>query len=134
MANYYCAARSNYFKVKDAAAFKAWTETIIGLGVWEKEDGTFGLYDDGNDSCGWPSWMEDEEGETFELDLLTELSAHLTEDSVAVLMEAGAEKLRYVRGCANAVNSKGEIVSISLGDIYRLAFDSFGIDPTPAEY
>lgn len=34
MANYYALARSNYFKVKDAGAFKEWVGSIPDLGVW----------------------------------------------------------------------------------------------------
>jgi hypothetical protein len=62
------------------------------------------------------------------------LSTHLAEGSVAVIVEAGAEKLRYVHGHAVAVNSKGEQLCIGLGDIYEMAEKRFGGEVTRAEY
>ena len=41
--------------------------------------------------------------------------------SVAIFIDAGSEKLRYIHGCAVAINSKGESVRIMLNDIYELA-------------
>lgn len=132
MANFYGTARSNYFKVKDANAFKAWVETVPGLGFWEHE-GTFGIYSDCPDSGCWPSarW-DDDEDEYF--DLVAELAEHLADGEVAVLMEAGAEKLRYISGWAVAVHSSGEYVCVSLDDVYKLAVEKFGVRPTEASY
>ncbi len=61
------------------------------------------------------------------------LAAYLKDDEVAVLMEVGSEKLRYLCGFATAVNSKGETVSISLEHIYELA-RKLGPNITPAQY
>lgn len=68
--------------------------------------------------------------------MLSELAEHLQDDSVAVLMEAGAEKLRYVAGWAAAVNAKGEVVEIGLHAIYDMAKQKFGddVEITVAEY
>jgi hypothetical protein len=140
MANYYASARSNYFQVKDPDAFRKWVWSVGGLGLWEKGTGEgevlmFGIYDNGGDACGWPSWAIDEEtGLDVEVDLAGNLAEHLQEGSVAVLMEAGAEKLRYVTGYAFAVNHKGETVHISLSDIYALAAEKLGAMPTEAVY
>jgi hypothetical protein len=41
------------------------------------------------------------------LDLFGEVAGHLVEGSVAVFIEVGAEKLRYLTGWAVAVNSSG---------------------------
>lgn len=49
------------------------------------------------------------------------VSAHLIDGDVAVFMEAGAEKMSFVGGVAVAVNSKGEVVSVGLSDIYDKA-------------
>ena len=133
MANYYASARSNYFKVKDAGAFKEWVGSIPDLGVWEK-DGMFAIYDNGGDSCGWPSWIVNDEGEDVEIDLAGELAQHPTEDSIAVLIEVGAEKLRYLCGYAVAVNHKGECEDLNLNRIYDLALERWGIAPTEATY
>ena len=69
-----------------------------------------------------------------EIDFLKELSTHLVEGEVAVVMETGAEKLRYLIGYAAAVNHKGETVDVALTDIYRKARETFGKEPTRAEY
>jgi hypothetical protein len=85
------------------------------------------------DGDGWPGSRVNEDGEVEEIDLAAELSAHLEEGWVAVLMEAGAEKCRYVAGWALAVNSKGETRQVSLQDIYDLA-RQIGEHVTKAEY
>lgn len=132
MANWYGTARSNYFKVKDAEAFKVWAAQFDAIELWDDERG-FGLGD--TDEGYWPSSVyNDETGEDRDIDFVHELSEHLTEDSVAVLMSAGAEKLRYITGYAVAVNHKGELVEVSLDDIYELATAKFGITPTSATY
>ena len=48
-------------------------------------------------------------------------------------MEAGSEKLRYIVGYAEAINSRGERASIGLNDIYKLA-ENLGSSITVAEY
>jgi hypothetical protein len=48
-------------------------------------------------------------------------------------MGAGAEKLRYINGWAEAYNNKGEKRVINLGDIYKLA-EELGSEITRAEY
>jgi hypothetical protein len=42
-------------------------------------------------------------------------------------MEIGAEKLRYLTGVAIAVNHKGRVVELTLGDIYRKASRIFRV-------
>lgn len=133
MANYYGSARSNYFKVKDPDAFKAWAQSLSCVGVWNGENGSFGIYSDCPDSGCWPStkWVDDE---PVDIDLEAELAEHLQEGEVAILMQCGAEKLRYVSGYAIAVNHLGETVSVCLAEIYKLAKAKFGTEPTQAEY
>jgi hypothetical protein len=136
MANYYATARSNYFKVKDVAAFREWA-TPINIEVIEgdgKHEGLVCLIADDGDQNGWPSWRPGEgDGEDTEIDLAQEIAAHLVDGHVAILMEAGAEKVRYVSGWAMAVNSKGETESVSLQDIYEMA-EHLGEHVTRAEY
>lgn len=55
MANWYGTARSNYFRVKDPEAFKAWVNAMPALTLLEK-DGKFGFYVD--DSGGFPSFID----------------------------------------------------------------------------
>lgn len=56
---------------------------------------------------------------------------------VAVLLEIGAERIRYLYGDAIAVNHKGRVVALSLKDIYRKAAREFRVpenEITRAEY
>jgi hypothetical protein len=140
MANYYGSARSNYFRVKDGEAFKKWAASL-GLDVLESSqkrggEPQYAMTPIGTDDGGWPSWrFEDENGQAVdeELDLAQELSRHLHDDDVVVLMESGAEKLRYVSGWAVAVNSKGDRVQLTLSDIYEAA-KHLGTNITEATY
>jgi hypothetical protein len=125
MANWYGSSRSNYFCVKDDEAFLEWAENR-GLGVFRSESnpGYFAIHGGDNDSGSWPSY--DLEADT-EIDLVTELAGHLPKGQVAVLMEIGAEKLRYLTGIAIAVNHKGRAVVVSLDDVYRKAARTFRV-------
>ena len=137
MANYYASCRTNYFKVNDADEFKRAMDAIPGLDVCDEGDNKFCLLGDDPDGAGWPSFIYDEdEGDDIEVDLYGEVSKHLADGEVAIFMEVGAEKLRYVVGYAFAINNKGEYRSISLENIYTLAKDLTDRpeDITSAEY
>jgi hypothetical protein len=54
-------------------------------------------------------------------DLLDDLAPLLADDSVAVVMDVGHEKVVYVGGSATAINNRGERESISLEDIFDRA-------------
>ncbi len=137
MADWYGSARSNYFRVKDIDAFrklcKIWNITPI---TDEKSPVRVGFLCDSNFSNGGlPDYRyeDSENGEEFDFDdFLSELSALLMDDEVAVMMEAGAEKLCYVTGCAIAINSKGDKCSVSLDEIYERA-KAIGNNITKAE-
>ncbi len=141
MANYYATARSNYFAVKDETTFRQWAESI-GLMVFEPthanvtSDGIrrFAIAPGDGDECGWFCTRYDEETDEHEdVDLTAELAAHLRDGEVAILMEVGSEKLRYLCGYATAVNSDGKTVSMSLEGIYARAA-KLGTHITRAEY
>lgn len=138
MANYYGVARSNYFKVRDAAGFKSWVAEFGGVEV--KEEGEHVMLLSGDyDSGGW-SIVEntDDDMEIIDVvDFATRMSAHLQPGQVAVFMEIGHEKLRYLVGYAVAVDSHGRTVVVGLDDIYKKAAEEFGVplsDITSAEY
>jgi len=143
MANFYGTARTNYFKVKDAQKFQEAMAEIPNIEVVTKPEDCFGIMASGDSDSGcFPGygWSE-ENGEEYEIDLPQLVSKHLREDevavfmeAVAVFMEAGAEKLRYISGWSLAVNSKGEEIVVSLSDIYKLAIEKWGCTVTPAEY
>ena len=141
MSNYYATARSNYFAVKDEMTFRQWAE-FVGLKVLDptlaatNADGIprFAITPDNGDENGWPSHRYNEEtGDDNEVDVAAELAAYLKDGEVAVLMEVGSEKLRYLCGYASAVNSSGKTVCMSLEGIYGLA-RKLGPKITRAEY
>ena len=126
MANYYGQARTNYFQVKD---LKAWREEMsdypVELIETKDDDGTMrvGFMDANQDGGGldW-SWWDFETDDDVEIDWAGILARHLADNEVAILMEVGSEKYRYLTGYALAVNSKGETREINLSkDIYTLA-------------
>jgi len=152
MANYYGSARTNYFKVKDEQEFLDALEDVPDIEVVREnipphcpdgivpddfDFGGYGILVSDGDCGGFPSmYMDTETSEDKELDLGGLIAEHLQDGEVAVLMECGAEKLRYVIGWAEAINSKGERESISLYDIYGLArkLTDRPTDITKAEY
>jgi hypothetical protein len=134
MANYYAFARSNYFRVKDISKFEEFCDSLNLTVIKDKnESNLVGFLVEDNDGS-LPSYIYNEETDEYEdIDLAEELASHLEEDEVAIFMEVGAEKLRYLVGVAIAVNSKGEIKQVNLGEIYKLA-DTLGKNITIAEY
>lgn len=142
-------ARSNYFRVKDVEAFKAWCKKG-GLEFIEREEERDGLavaleetfagkrqshlvgflcMDD-----GMPSEYLNRDTDDYEpWDWDAELADLLAEDSVAVVMSAGHEGLRYVSGWAFAVNWRHETKEVSLESIYDLAQELGNVE-TEASY
>lgn len=135
MATYYESARSNYFLVKDIDAFKQELEPIKSLDIKiEKRDNKdyVCLLNENENGFPWDAY-DDILGEYVELDWEGIFSRHLQDDSVAIIMGAGAEKLRYIQGYAYAFNNKGETKVLHLTDIYNLAKE-LGTDIQKAEY
>lgn len=135
MANYYENARTNYFKVKDEAKFNDFVASLSGLETYKDKEGRHCILFDYE--SGVPCSKFNEETQDYDdVDFLGELSLHLTDDSIAIIMGAGSEKLRYINGYAEAINSKGERTSINIDEIYELAKQKFGEDKeiTRAEY
>jgi len=147
MANYIPTWRSNTFKVKDLEKFMAWCNEWPGMEIVEdnemkgKGDSAkptgeklVTLLQAEDSESGIPSYFYNQEtGEEVDRDFLVELATHLVSGWVAVLMEIGYEKLRYLTGVAVAVNNKGEIERVSLSDIYEVA-KKLGKHVTVAEY
>ena len=134
MANYYGKGRTNYFRVNDEAAFIQAMNNLPGLEVHQDNDGRFMVMDSNPDGGGWPTHSYDEKtGEDKEINIAMEISKHLSENEVAVIMETGSEKHRYLIGWAVAINSKGEQRHISLNDIYKMASE-LGSNVTEATY
>jgi len=146
MANWYGSARSNYFAVKDEAAFRAWAAKR-GLEVWEEmeekpADGKdprklFGVAPDDavNDSGGWPTVDFGADEDNDEVDLIAELAELIQDNQIVVFEQIGSEKLRYLNGHATAFNSAGERIDLDLDDIYDQAKRRFNVTAiTLAQY
>lgn len=117
MATYIAQTRTNYFHVTDAHAFEAWCQRR-GLRFWTKDGDASRYAFSAESEGGWPSFdYETDE----EIDLAAELAPHLPPHEIAVLMEIGSEKLRYLSGAAIAVGAAGRLAEVSLDDIYELA-------------
>ena len=128
MANYCGTGRSNYFKVKDKKEFLEW------LILWEnvrhvEKDGLFAVFGD-EESGDFPVTDEG-------LEFVADIATQLTDDTVAIFMQAGAEKERYITGYAFAINSKGQTQQLALNDIYYMVIANLISNPehmTSAEY
>lgn len=125
MPNWYGTSRSNYFAVKDKEAFLAWAKLRnLNLLSGKENPTVFGIYPHDELDGDWPSYDLDSD-EPF--DLCAELARHLAKGQVAILVKAGAEKLRYVTGEAIAVNHRGRCVTVYLNDIYAKAARAFRV-------
>ena len=120
MANYYEQARSGYVKVKDKEAFRAFLERFGGaVEMIEDDKGRVGfLAQEGIPSTCMP---DDSGSEPEEVDFVSELAGHLADHEVMIVMGTGYEKMRYLVGCAVAINNKKERREIDLAQIYELA-------------
>ncbi len=100
----------------------------------DKEADVVAIHPSEDSDGAWPSYDLEEDAE---FDLATELAEHLVPGQVAVLLEVGAENLRYLTGQAIAVNAKDGVVEPTLSDIYRKAARAFRVpesEITRAEY
>jgi hypothetical protein len=124
MANWYGTCRSNYFRVKDEAAFLEWIADFEATVIRDDDDKVGFISNDeyGGVPRNWPD--DDEEP----ISILEGIAEHLAENHVCVILEAGAEKARYVTGQAIAIAWTGERTEIQLGDIYAQAQEEFGGD------
>ena len=88
--------RSNYFRVKDEAAFREWAESRE-IEVWNTDEDRgsyFSISSRESNGEGWRRLTFDEESnDPLDLNIAEELAEHLQDGSVAVLIEIGAEKL-----------------------------------------
>jgi hypothetical protein len=132
MANWYGYARSNKFNVEDVDAFK--NDLLeASIEIVDNEDGSVTLFSD-EENGGWPTTYYDEESEEYEfVELDRVIQLHIQEGDCAILMEVGAEKLRYLTGTAMAITSK-EIQVIDLLQIYDVAEKMVGNTVNLAEY
>lgn len=127
MGTYIATSRTNYFRVKDESAFRAWAAEH-GFEIVE-QSGHFGLLPNELDDSGSFEICDDDGDDCF----LEQLASHLEDAEIAVIMEVGHEKSRYLVGVATAVNNAGETIQVCLDDVYEAAAKRFGHKPTKAE-
>lgn len=137
MANYYGHARSNYFFVKDVEAFKSELSKYPVEIIEQQENGKtlYGFIDADDNGGGNIDYYydEQEENNSDDLDWGDFFKRHLADGWVAIIMQTGSEKYRYLVGHATAYNNKGDIEFVSLDEIYSLA-TNIGENITRAEY
>jgi hypothetical protein len=136
MANYYGVARSSYFVVKDPEAFVKELSAYPVKVITKEQDGiTLYGFIDADDNGGGDLWSyyDDENSEFINVNWFEVFKRHLQDDWVAIIMECGSEKHRYLSAYAVAYNNKGDSKAINLGDIYSLA-NNLGSKMTDAGY
>lgn len=117
MANYCCAYRTNYFKVKDNEKFKEFMTHVYAedLEVFHKKD------ENGNELYGFGGYGgisgyfnneneyedSDEAWDNAYDNFIDGLAKQVAEDDAILLFEVGNEKLRYVVGSVAIITSKG---------------------------
>ncbi len=128
--------RSNYFAVKDRAAFDAWCQSRqLKIIVDEVNPHLVGFLGSEHES-GLP-WIIEEEvnGEEKEItiDFIGEIGTFLADNSVAIVIEITYEGYRYLGGVSYAINNKGERKNVTLASIVSLA-QELGDNVTKCEY
>jgi len=121
MATYYGVARTNYVAVVDRALFADFCDRWGVAAITDDGDpARVGFLCTDNED-GFPAGYRDEDGDLVEADIAAALAPLLVDGHVAVGMESGHEAFRYVAGVVWAVNSRGEVRSVTLDDIYDQA-------------
>lgn len=133
MSNWQGTARSNYVRIKDMTAL------LLALEGWDIRtesdlEGRVAFFSLDGDTGGWPCRYNEETEDYDSFDAVEQICPHMAEGEILVMMEAGAEKWRYITGQAIAYNHQGEYVSVELSDIYARARVRFGGNPTKARY
>jgi hypothetical protein len=110
--------------VKDKEAFQALLRrfgSAVEMIEDDKDKGRVGFL--AGDGLPSERVVTDADGmeEYVEVDFVDELAVHLADHEVAIMMETGYEKMRYLVGYAIAVNNKKERREIGLAQIYELA-------------
>lgn len=116
MANYCCAVRTNYFRVKNEDKFRDLISRAYGyeddVRLWERDRNgktvfAFGAY---SGIAGLRSAQEDENDDTDESsfdEFINGLQDCVADNDAIIIFESGNEKLRYIVGAATVITSKG---------------------------
>jgi hypothetical protein len=129
MAHSWESSLSNYFKLKDIQAFKAWLADIQHVTIAYEQDGSIAIM--GEYFGGWPDCRGQDH---ISFDFVGELSGFLAEGEIAVLINVGAEDGQHICGSAVAVDNRGRRTRITLSDIYAQAEAVLGHRPPTGPY
>lgn len=78
--------------------------------------------------------LSEEDPMSPEVDFFDWVGRYLADGEISVFQEIGSERSRYLSGSACAIRNDGERVQLDLNDIYALALEKLGAEPTRAEY
>ena len=133
MANWYGVSRSNYFKVKDTEEFENFLNQFGGIKFYSEEDETYCIL---AEEGYWPYSIYNEETSEYDeyYDFFQDLSSHLLDDQVCIILTSGHERMRYITGNSYAINSKGQELSININSIYDMVSKAWNVVPSLAEY
>lgn len=133
MANWHGTTRTNYVHVPQENVDRlreflkryGWTMT-------ERTDEGYAFLEEFGE--GLPGIVEDDD--LNEIDFLDTLVGMLAPDQILVVMEAGAEKQRYITGVGIAIHTTtGERAEVSISDIYQRVMEKWPGQPyTQASY
>lgn len=120
MANYCCAIRTNYFKVKNEDQFRAIiekTEAEDDIKIWKVKDS------DGNTRFGFGLYgrifgLTDCEHKIDYGNFIQALQCCVADDDAILIFESGNEKLRYMAGIATVITSN-KVEHLDVEDIAR---------------
>ena len=128
MANYCCAIRTNYFRVKDEEKFRELMSRVYGsedeISLFEEVLDNqrffgFGLYGSIAGLCN-ENEDEDEDVDDDDYDAFIDaLQRCVADDDAIIILESGNEKLRYIIGGATIITSR----SVEYVDITSVAMD-----------
>lgn len=117
MSEYICTTRTNYFHVKDPAAFRDFMGRVHGsvdfITLWQEQDDegrpVFGFGTHGAISGLKNAEADDDDtlDESAYDEFIQGLQEHVAENDAVILLEAGHEKLRYVTGAATILTNTG---------------------------
>lgn len=113
-------ARTNYFRVKNGAAFRASMDRFDVQIVEEPIDGEqhFAVFDTINGGI-WPIDVEGMGQKLIPVSFPHLISEHLLAGQIAILMGISYEGTRSMQGHALAIDATGSIVKVELDDIYE---------------
>lgn len=128
MANWYGTSRTNYVKVISLEAAEAFAKTRTLEVDPHPTEVNFVMFTSTDESGGFNHWQYDPVAEEItDCWSWEEVAEILVEGQVLIVMEIGAEKLRYLTGSAIAVTWDGRTAYMTLENIYQKAAEEFGV-------